>query len=407
MSRAPIERPHVLLVCSHPVQYTAPIYRRLAERPEIDIEVAYCTFQGAQRGLDPDFGVELAWDTPLLEGFRWIAPRNVAPRAGLGRFFGLLNPGLWRLVRGGGFDAVVVHGYFYASFCLAIAAGRLAGVPVILATDAVTLGSASGWWWKRWIKRAVVRRIYASATMVLVPSSATFRFIRSLGIAPSRIGFAHYTVDNEFFGSESARHSRADARKALGIREDATVILFCAKLVPRKRPELLLKAFARAHAAAGTTACLVYAGEGALRAQLQRDAAALGVAEDVRFLGFVNQSRLPLVYRAADLLVLPSSHEPWGLVVNEAMACGVPAAVSDRVGAAQDIVEDGKTGFVFPVDDADALTALLAAALRDPQRLSALGDAARCRMAEWSYDRHIDGFLAAVRAAVDAGAKTA
>src|ERR1700737_5596457 len=105
----------LLIVGSHVVQYSSPVFQRLAKDPRLEIMVAYCSMQGAQAGVDPGFGVEVSWDTPLLEGYSWVHVPNRAPRPGIGRFFGLFNPGLWKLIRDGKFDAVFVSGYFYAT----------------------------------------------------------------------------------------------------------------------------------------------------------------------------------------------------------------------------------------------------------------------------------------------------
>src|SRR5947209_7124601 len=89
----------LLLVSPHPVQYAAPVFRRMAHHSNLDIRVAYCSLQGAEPGLDTGFGVEVAWDVPLLEGYPWVFVANRSPWPGLGRSFGLFNPGLWNLVR--------------------------------------------------------------------------------------------------------------------------------------------------------------------------------------------------------------------------------------------------------------------------------------------------------------------
>src|SRR5690349_224567 len=113
----PKDRYRVLFVATHPVQYQSPIFRRMAEHPRLHIQVAYCSLQGAEARIDPEFGVEVKWDVPLLEGYPWIEVPNCSWRPGLGRFFGLVNPALWKLVRDGDYDAVVAYtGYNYASF---------------------------------------------------------------------------------------------------------------------------------------------------------------------------------------------------------------------------------------------------------------------------------------------------
>src|SRR5438105_4171584 len=103
----PERRYRVLLVCSHPVQYMAPLLRQMAQHPRLDIHVAYCSLQGAEAAVDPDFGVEVSWDIPLLEGYRWLRLGNNSSRPSVNRFFGPANLSLWKLISTGGHDAVV------------------------------------------------------------------------------------------------------------------------------------------------------------------------------------------------------------------------------------------------------------------------------------------------------------
>ena len=137
-----------------------------------------------------------------------------------------------------------------------------------------------------------------------------------------------------------------------------------------------------------------------MRADLEVEARALGIAEAVRFLGFVNQSKLPAVYRSSDLLVLPSDYESFGLVVNEAMLCGCPVIVSDRVGARLDLVFEGKTGFIFPVSNLGALAILLREVLPKRDRLKRIAEAAQERMKEWSPENNVDGLIEAILKAI-------
>ncbi|HXM05101.1 MAG TPA: glycosyltransferase, partial [Chthoniobacterales bacterium] len=174
------------------------------------------------------------------------------------------------------------------------------------------------------------------------------------------------------------------------------VVLFCAKLQAWKRPQDVLRAFARANS---PNAYLVFVGDGALRLTLESEAKSLGIGGRVRFLGFVNQSGLPETYGAADILVLASEYEPFGVVVNEAMLCGCPVIVSDRVGARFDLVRDGETGFVFPMGDVGALSALLEV-LQSPERLKRIGEAARKRMAGWSPVQNLEAVVMALERAI-------
>ena len=143
------ERYRTLVVLTHPIQYSTPTLREMANHPKIDPLVAYCSMQTVKPTLDPDFGVEVAWDIPLLGGYRWVQVPNQSPRAGLGRFFGLFNFGLWRMIRSGTFDAVVIlTGYRYASFWIVLAAAKSIGIPVLFGTDAHQLNSRDGNSWK-------------------------------------------------------------------------------------------------------------------------------------------------------------------------------------------------------------------------------------------------------------------
>jgi glycosyltransferase involved in cell wall biosynthesis len=375
----------------------------MAQHPKLDILVAYCSLQGAEKEVDPEFGVEVAWDVPLLEGYPWVHVPNRSPRPRIDRFFGLINPGLWKLVRQGGFDCLIVYGYAYLSFWLAILAAKSTHIPLILVTDATRLVRQDGRKWKIFLKRLLLPRIYRLADIVCAASSAAIEFLRSLGIPEDRIVLCHNTVDNDYFAQATAKVNRIEVRQRWNIPDDAVVILFCGKLVPWKRPQDVLRAFAAINQqpqVVSNPVYLIYAGEGILRQSLEVEAKSLGVTDRVRFLGFVNQSRLPEVYVASDLLVLPSEYEAWGLVVNEAMVCGLPVIVSDRVGAGRDLVRSGETGEIYPVGDVAALSDLLRRLLADPMQLKRMGEAARRRMETWSYRECLNGYVEAIEKAV-------
>jgi glycosyltransferase involved in cell wall biosynthesis len=222
--------------------------------------------------------------------------------------------------------------------------------------------------------------------------------MRSLGIPDEHVTRVPFVVDNDWWIMQSRLVDRDSVRASWGARPDTSVILFCAKLQPWKRPLDLLQAFSQAKMA---NSLLVFAGEGPLREALQSEAARLGCDDNVRFLGFVNQSQLPACYSASDLLVLPSEYEPFGLVVNEAMLCGCMAAASDQVGAGRDLIAPVDRSFIYPCGDVAALASLLRRALSDPERLAKLRAAAFERMKTWSPREYIAATLEAVERAVN------
>src|ERR1700730_17897285 len=381
----------VLQVSSHPVQYHPPIYRRYAADPRLSLTVAYCSLKGATLSYDRDFGVEVAWDVPLLlEGYPWIATRNWSSQTAADRLLGLVNPGLWRVVRQGRFDVIIVPGYRALSYWIAALAGRLSGSAVVLASDATSLSSAKADSWKANVKALLLPWLVRAFDGVLVPSTSAARFARTLGMPAERIFMAHYVIDNDFFRDRSRVVDRKAVRLGWAIPDRATVALFSGKLVPWKRPGDLLVA-----AASLDDVYVVYAGDGVLRSELEDAAATLGMTDRVLFLGFVNQTELPAVYRAADVLVLPSAYEAFGLVVNEAFACGVPAIVSSACGSAGDLVRDGLTGYVVGAGDVESLKSRLRTLAADPALRKAMSERATARLEDWGPKQHAEAFAAA------------
>jgi len=348
-------RYRALALAAHPVQHMGPIFRRMASHPAFDLHVPYCTLRGAEAAHDPQFGTNIQWDVPLLDGYSWS---HVANRgSGAESLLGLLNPGLWKLIRGGNFDAVLCFtGYLRASFWVALLAARLSKTAFLFGTDAITLVPQHGRSWKIIFKKILWPHLFRLADQVIVPSSGSLELMVALGHPSKRVTLTPYSVDNDWWMRQSSRVDRAATRAAWRASPNHAVVLFCAKLQPWKRPVDLLRAFAKADL---QNAQLLFAGEGPLRPQLESKAVALGVASRVRFLGFVNQSQLPAVYTSADLMVLPSEYEPFAVVVNEAMCCEYPVVVSDRIGAAHDLVAPVAPQFIFACGDVDALAQIL------------------------------------------------
>jgi glycosyltransferase involved in cell wall biosynthesis len=382
----------ILLVSAHPVQYASPLYRLYALDPHLDVTVAYCSLQGALSGTDPGFGIEVAWDTSLLEGYPWVCVPNRSPWPRLGSFWGLLNPGLWRLIRQGRFDVVVCYGYGTASFWIAAVAARLAGAALVLTTDAHTLLPRDGASWKIGVKRRLLPTVFGFACALFAPSTKTRRFLQSLGVPVKSIYLTPYAVDNDFFSTKAETVDRGVVRQRWGVPDDAVVALYVGKLVPWKRPGDFLEALARVPELWG-----VFVGEGSLRAKLTARSGELGVSERVRFVGFLNQSGLPEAYTTADFLVLPSQHEPFGLVVNEAFSCQRPAVVTEACGAVGDLVQDGETGFVVPVADVGTLAMRLRQLATDADLRISLGRRARDRMSQWGPAQNVAAFAGACR----------
>ncbi len=358
--------------------------------------MAYCSLRGAEAGYDPEFGANVQWDVPLLDGYKWTHIPNRGN--GTESFWAWRNTGLWKFIRQGKFDAVVSYiGYTRATFWIACFAARSKGIPFLFGTDASRIEPRDESKLKLAVKKILWPAVFSFAGQVLTTSSSGRDLMISLGFPPDRVSMTLITVDNDWWLAQANAIDRNEARKSLGFAPQEKIILFCAKLQPWKRPMDLLHAFAKT---AIPNAKLVFAGEGAQRAELETEAVAHSVSDKVQFLGFVNQSQLPRLYKSADLMVIPSRYEPFGLVVNESMLCGCPVVASDRVGAVRDLITPGATGFVFPCGDTDALAAQLQDALGDPARLDSIRQNALQRISSWTPQVSVEALVDAIERAV-------
>jgi glycosyltransferase involved in cell wall biosynthesis len=288
-------------------------------------------------------------------------------------------------------------GYVCVTFWIALFAARLSSAAFLFGTDATTLAPRDARAWKVSLKNIFWPRLFGLADQIIVPSSGSRGLMLSLGLSAERVTLTPYCVDNDWWMQHSAVIDRNTVRESWSASPADSVILFCAKLQPWKRPLDLLRAFAKANL---ENAFLVFAGEGPLRPQLESEAANLGIANRVRFLGFVNQSQLPAVYTSADLMVLPSEYEPFAVVVNEAMCCGCPVIVSDHVGAARDLVAPVRSSFVYTCGDVAALAAALQTATGNRALLQSLRRAVVAHMQTWSPAQNIAATMDAIRIAV-------
>lgn len=346
------------VLTTHPIQYQVPWFRLLHSDPSVDLSVFFCMIPDAAAQGD-GFGVAFEWDLPLLEGYNWTQLNNVARVPSVTRFSGCDTPEIHDIVREGEWDAFIVNGWVAKSCLQALLASRLRGVPCLVRGEMNGLRRRS--WWKLLGHRLLLTQFRA----VLAIGRHNRDYVLARGVMADRVFSTPYGVENERFPFVE--------RGEQTLEERPFRFLFCGKLEPKKRPcDLLSAAVQLAREASLPPFEVVVVGEGILRAELERDAEQCGLAVDFR--GFVNQGSLPSVYEECDCLVLPSdSGETWGLVVNEAMATGMPAIVSDAIGSANDLVRDDDTGWVFPMGDIERLALAMRAALCDLADVRARG----------------------------------
>jgi glycosyltransferase involved in cell wall biosynthesis len=367
----PAARPRLGVLDFNPIQYHAPLYQRLADRGRVELDVLYLQDGGYRPAVDPGFGVPVAWNIDLLSGYGHRFLASTAPRTARTADRARRLAGWIRSC-----DAVVIHGHSNQWMLLAAGLARAQHVPYLLRGDSGPHGRFAGW--RGLVRDGLARMMVSHSSGGLAVGQLNDASYRKYG-AP-HVTFAPHSVDNERF----ARPPRLGRRELLArwnLDSQRPVIMFCGKLRPGKRPLDLLQAVERLPEVVST----VFVGDGVLadeiRARLRKGCAAVT--------GFVNQAELPAFYHAADILVLPSRTEPWGLVVNEAMAAGVFPVVSDHVGATPDLVQG--VGEVYPCGDIPALTAAVTHALvqiKDPGVRRRM----RQHVARYSIDATADGF---------------
>jgi glycosyltransferase involved in cell wall biosynthesis len=396
------ERPiRLAIILSHPVQYYSPLFRRLAQRPEIDLTVLYSSLAGALPAVDRDFGVTVAWDRPLLEGYKSKALKNFW-RGARGGFWSYASPGVMAEMWCGQYDAVLVYGWGHLTAWLAILAAGSTNRAFIITGDSNGLYEKDLPRLKARIKKTVLTTLFRRAGALLVTGPFNRMFYQYYGVRDCKLFFAPLAVDNEYFKrrAELARLHREEIRARYGIPPDVVLLLFVGKLVPWKRPQDILMALKKLQPAFPSLGA-AWVGEGELRPQLEAEIMNRGV-KHAYVLGFRNQTELPELYAAGDIFVLPSWIDNVGLATNEAMACGLPVIVSNRTGVwgAGGLVRDGETGFVYPACDSEALSKVVGKLVSDLGLRQAMGCRAAKVVEEFGLDRCVKGILDALRFAL-------
>ena len=385
----------IAYLVSHPIQYQAPLLRRLAIEKNIDLTVLFLSDFSVREYTDRGFGQPVSCDINLLDGYR-------------SKVLGALNDneaiGFWkpwavdveRELQDGNYDVLWLHGYAHHALLRAFAIAKRRGVKVLLRGETHQTSTRQSPL-RNAVKKRMMTRLFKHVDGFLAIGSANREYYLSHGVDPDKIFMMPYAVDNQRFRSAASPRARDEVASALDLNPTRPVILFASKLQQRKRPWDLWDAYARLspNGVDEPAPYLLFVGDGSERQALEAAVARTGW-KSVRFVGFRNQTELPAYYAVADVLVLPSEREPWGLVINEAMNAGTAVIVSDQVGAGADLVKDGVNGYVVPVGDVDALTTRLQYITGDPAVAKSMGAQSLARISEWDFEADVAGLSQAL-----------
>jgi len=379
------------IFATHPIQYQVPWFRALAAESWLDAQVYYAMLPDAvQQGAG--FGVEFEWDIPLCDGYSWQLLENRASKPSLDRFRGCNVSNIDKLLSARRPHAALISGWNSFYLLQVLHACRRLRIPTLVRGDSNILAP------RGIIKRGLQRMLFSRFFVFLAVGQFNHQLYRRAGIPEKRIFFCPHFIENERFSlqTQSLVRERFELRRRWSIPGDAVCFVFVGKLMHKKRIMDFLRAI---DVASQKDKCIfglvVGAGE-------EKEMALSFVKSrrlPVTFAGFLNQSEIVKAYVASDCLVLPSDYnETWGLVVNEAMACGIPAIVSDEVGCGPDLVKCGVTGGVFPCGNVSALSRTINDFASNGQRLESMGKTAQRRVSsEFSLERATAGIKQALR----------
>jgi glycosyltransferase involved in cell wall biosynthesis len=361
------------ILSTHPIQYQVPLWQAIAKDGRVPFEVWYLSDHATRPSFDPEFKQTFAWDLDMLSGYpsRSLKTNN---NHNVARFSQLrLAEPLVNQFRKSNVKALWIQGWQVAAYWQAARQAHAAGIPVWVRGESNDLAPVP--FWKKPIKQIALRRLFSEISDFLYIGKANRRFYKSFGVKDEQLHPAYYCVDNERFRrqADDLRLRRAEIRREWGIPKESFCVLFAGKFIPKKRPLDLVAAVKQLRQMSSERPPhLLFTGSGELGGALRQSCNVVfdsefngvrisegymdGKRPDASFTGFLNQTEISKAYVAADSLVLPSDHrETWGLVVNEAMASGLPCLVSDACGCGEDLIDPIAPGFRFPMGDTQSL----------------------------------------------------
>ena len=356
--------------------YRIPVFNALAKLSDVDLHVVFLSETDTSLRQWSVYKEEIQFSYEVLPAWR----------TRLGKHNFLLNRGAGRSLSNCDPDVVVCGGYSYLASWQALAWAKWHRVPFVLWTESTGRDE----------RRAlppveIAKRSFISACDgFLVPGKASLNYLISLGASADRVFVAPNAVDVRRFtlGAERAKNDAAAILKNFQL--PPRFFLFVGRLVPSKGIFDLFDAYSQLPQDLRREVGLVYVGDGVAYGELERRAASL-TPGTIRVVGFTQRDELANFYALADALVLPTHSDTWGLVVNEAMACGLPIIVTDVAGCVEDLVHDNENGFVVPPHSIIALTKAMSRIALDP-RARDMGRRSSELIASYSPERCAAGF---------------
>lgn len=360
--------------------YRIPVFNTLARHKDVDLHVIFLA------ETDP---TQREWNVHRDEiHFSY----QVLPswRRRYGKQSILLNRGLVAALEGTAPDVILCGGYNYLASWQAQAWAHKHEVPFLAWVESTAIDQRGHHKLIESLKEKFIR----SCSGFVVPGKSSAEYIRDFGILPENIFLAPNAVDNDFFAAQSAnvRLNASLYRKKLQLPD--RFFLYVGRLVKEKGTFDLLQAYSLLPEKIQDEIGMVFVGGGSDKSELQKRALELGLT-NARFIGFAQKEELPFYYGMAEAFVLPTHTDPWGLVVNEAMACGLSVIVTNVAGCAADLVEDQRNGFLVPPHEPYQLALALGMIANNPEIRVSMGRRSQEIVANYSPAICADGIAQA------------
>lgn len=332
----------IAIITTHPIQYYAPLFRELAKSTDFDFHVFYTKGDSKNYQFDVSFGKNICWDIPLLDRYSYTFLENTSKNAEKSGFWSIKNLELIKEIKNCNAQAILVFGWNYESHFSAMRYFK-GKIPVFFRGDSTLLDTSS--FFKSALRTILLKFIYRYIDYAFYVGESNKQYFLKYGLKEKNLFYSPHSIDNQRFDSvlETQKEELKKLNTELSIIENEKVVLFCGKFIDKKNPEFLIKCFLDVNF---NDVHLVLVGNGELENSLKNK---YQNESKIHFLPFQNQSSMPMIYRLGNVFCLPSKGpgETWGLAVNEAMACGLVALVSNKCGCAADLIVDSKTGYVF------------------------------------------------------------
>ncbi len=356
--------------------YRIPVFNKIAEDERLDLKVIFFAEMTGER--------KWVIQREQLKFSYQVLPRIAFPLPD--RFPLLLNPGVFLTLLRLNPDVIFCGGYHHPSFFLAAIYTKLFHRKFILWCESHEKSIRIRHPWAKFLRERMIHQ----SSAYIVPGTISAEFIHAFGVGGKKIYLAPNAVDNDFFESQAMK---VRSRKEVLKKERSFpkhLILYTGRLLKSKGVGVLLDAFSKISSRPDIGLILV--GDGRDEDVFKRYCKEHRL-ERIFFEGFKQQGELPFYYGIADLFVMPSLRDEWGLVLNEAMASGLPVLAADQVGATYDLVQDGENGYRFHLEDSGKLADLMLRLVDDEPLRSRMGKRSLEIIANYSPARCAEGFI--------------